>query len=65
MPPNTGESASVTQLMGETASNLLLFTADDTDLIAELTAGFCKRMNVESRRFRLLKCKLMPVLEKE
>ena len=41
MPATTGEAANIAELMGQPAALLLLFAADDADLVTELAAGFC------------------------
>lgn len=38
MPTSTGKAAHITELMSEATTLLLLLTADDADLVTELTA---------------------------
>ncbi len=53
MPPNAREPARVVELVGKATPGLLLFAADDADLVAELAALLCKGVNVETWRFGL------------
>lgn len=48
MPPNAREPARVVELVGKATPDLLLFAADDADLVAELAALLCKGVNVET-----------------
>lgn len=48
MPASTGKSAHITELMSEATTLLLLLTADNADLVTELTALLGKGVDMEA-----------------
>lgn len=53
MPADAGEAAGVAELVGQASALLLFGAANDADLVAELAAFFCKRVDVEAGGFGL------------
>jgi hypothetical protein len=49
VPASAGETTDIAELVCESASFLLLLTADDADLISKLAASFCQRVNMKAR----------------
>ena len=48
VPARARKPTDVAELMGESATLLLLLAAYDTDLVAELAALFCQRVDVQT-----------------
>jgi hypothetical protein len=46
VPTSTGKAANITELMSEATTLLLLLTADNADLVTELTALFRKGVDM-------------------
>lgn len=49
VPSYRGEATRIAELVGKTTSFLLLFAADDADLVTKFAAFFRQRVNVEAR----------------